>query len=119
MIRKYQPARMYSKEASNERRSGPGMQQIVEDLASNPSHRSRTPDVASDVVWYEDDSDKPITKREARQIIEAIKAIPTYRGTETNELLAEIKVQLAGIKWQVGALGLMVLVILLNVVWHR
>jgi len=91
-----------------------GMQQIVKDLATDPSLRSRPPDVR----WYQDDSDQPITKREAREIVEAIRNIPAYHGTETNELLALIKHQLAEIKWQVGGLGLLVLVILFNV-WHR
>ena len=40
-----------------------------------------------------------MTKREAREIIEAIKAISVYRGTETNKLLAEIKDHLSAIKW--------------------
>jgi hypothetical protein len=47
-----------------------GMQQMVKDLASNPSLRSSTP-FRDDTAWFRDDNDQPMTKREARQIIEA------------------------------------------------
>jgi uncharacterized protein (DUF2132 family) len=92
------------------------MQQMVKDLASNPSLRSSTR-FHDDTAWLRDDNDQPMTKREAREIIQAIRAIPTYHATETNKLLAEIKAQLAEIKWSVSLLGLMVFVILFNV-WH-
>jgi hypothetical protein len=65
------------------------MQQIVKGLASDPSQRSRPSS-------FRDDNDRPITKREAREIIEAIRGIRTYDGAETNKHLAETNVHL---KW--------------------
>jgi hypothetical protein len=75
------------------------MQLIVSDIA-NDSSRQRKPEEPR----YRADDDQPMTKREGREIIETIKGIPIYRGTETNELLAEIKALLAEIKAQLDTI---------------
>ena len=56
-----------------------------------------------------------MTKREAREIIEAIKAIPVYRGAEANKQLAAIKDHLSAIKWLLGV----IVVALIVFVSHR
>ena len=93
-----------------------GMQQIVKGLASDPSQRSPPRDHSREAVWYHDDSDQPMTKREARQIIEAIKGIRTYDGAQTNEHLAVIKAQLGEIKWYMGWLAVIALIIMFKLV---
>lgn len=89
-----------------------GMRQIVSDIAGDPSRPRQSRN-----DWYLDDSNQPITKRDAREIIEAIKDI--NHGTETNELLAEtnkrlteIKADLDWIKWSLCILGFIALFIL-------
>ena len=81
-----------------------GMQQIVADIASDPKVHRLTPDE----VRRRDDDDRPMTKRQAREIVEAITTIPEYKGTETNKLLAEIKSDLGAIKWCLSIILLLI-----------
>lgn len=89
------------------------MQQIVDGLASDPSQRSRST-FRDDTAWFSDDNDQPISKREARQIIEAIKHIPVYDGAKTNRLFDEMKGELVAIRWMVVIVGVIAVLILLK-----
>jgi hypothetical protein len=45
--------------------------------------------------------------------------IPAYEGEETNKPLAEINNRLGEIRWSVVWLGVLVLLILFSMGWHR